>query len=264
VLKYFQGYEDVAKQYSDMMISLHDKEMQQRERNELDADKPLVEWDKIVEKNNHPELFKDNKERALYAVYTLLPVRRIGDYRTMTVQYENTPDLPKNKNYLFVDSKGKLLRMVYGQYKTSSHFGEQSREIPEKLGTILTPYVHNLALDGLLFPSNRTSEFTEGGFSKYVSDTFFKIIKVKTTVNSLRKSSISYFLKQPNISVSTKRKFADAMAHTIQTQALYNKLESVPKRKRDEDEPEPEPEVKTKRKRGSGNQHTLHEIYPWL
>jgi hypothetical protein len=62
-------------------------------------------------------------------------------------------------------------------------------------------------------------------------------------------------LKQPKISVAQKRKFADAMGHTVQTQALYNKFEN---------EPDAEPEVKAKRKRRSGKKPTLHEIYPWL
>jgi hypothetical protein len=254
ILKYFQGYEDVAKQYSDMMVSLHDKEMQEREKNEPDANKPLVEWSTIVEKNNHPEFLKNDKERALYAVYTLLPVRRLEDYRTMTVELDTT-DLPKTKNYLLVDTRGNLMRFVYGKYKTATHFGEQQIDIPERLSYILLPHVHNTLLGGLLFPSNKNSEFTQGGFSKYVSDTFEKILKVNTTVNSLRKSSISYFLKQPKISVAQKRKFADAMGHTVQTQALYNKFEN---------EPDAEPEVKAKRKRRSGKKPTLHEIYPWL
>jgi hypothetical protein len=254
VLKYFEGYEDVAKKYSDMMVSLHYKEMQQRERNLPDANKPLVEWLTIVEKNSHPELFKNDQERALFAVYTLLPVRRLEDYRTMTVQLDTTYS-PKNKNYLLVDTRGNLMRFVYGKYKTATHFGEQQIDIPERLSYILLPHVHNTLLGGLLFPSNKNSEFTQGGFSKYVSDTFEKILKVNTTVNSLRKSCISYFLKQPKISVAQKRKFADAMGHTVQTQALYNKFEN---------EPDAEPEVKAKRKRRSGKQHTLHEIYPWL
>jgi site-specific recombinase XerD len=263
ILKYFEGYEDEAKQYSDIMVAMHEQELQNREKNLPDDNNPIVEWPIIVEKNDHPEIFKDDKERALYAVYTLLPVRRIGDYRTMTVQYENATDLPENRNYLIVDSKGKLIKLVYGQYKTSKHFGEQTQEISEKLAKIITPYVYTRGLGELLFPSSKNREFTEGGFSRFVSDTFEKILGVKTSVNSLRKSSISWFLKQPNISVAQKRKFANNMAHTVQTQGLYNKIENTAKRKRD-DEPEPEPEVNVKRKRGAGKLPTLKEIYPWL
>lgn len=154
-----------------------------------------------------------------------MPVRRL-DYRTMTIHLDGSSVLDSG-NYLFVNHMGEPLRFQYGDYKSVSVYGVQRIKVQPELGAILKPYIHTLQLGRHLFPSPASKAYTDSDFSKLVSELFSRIHETPITVNNLRQSAISFFLKIPNITVADKKEFARLMGHSMGIQSLYNKVDDA-------------------------------------
>ena len=223
ILRYFPEYAKQAQAYMDASNELKATLQEIQEQNI--AKNTLVDWVKIRDANFKPKLFKSLMERALYAVYTLMPVRRL-DYRTMTIHLDGSSVLDSG-NYLFVNHQGEPLRFQYGDYKSVSVYGVQRIKVQPELGAILKPYIHTLQLGRHLFPSPAGKAYTDSDFSKLVSELFSRIHETPITVNNLRQSAISFFLKIPNITVADKKEFARLMGHSMGMQSLYNKVDDA-------------------------------------
>lgn len=221
ILRYFPEYAKQAQAYMDASNELKATLQEIQEQNI--AKNTLVDWVKIRDANFKPKLFKSPMERALYAVYTLMPVRRL-DYRTATIHLDGSTVLDSG-NYLFVNHLGEPVRFQYGDYKSVGTYGVQTIKVRPELGIILKPYIHTLQLGRHLFPNPTGKAYTDSAFSQLVSDLFSRIHETPITVNNLRQSAISFFLKIPNITVADKKEFARLMGHSIGLQALYNKVD---------------------------------------
>ena len=223
ILKYVKGYTKQAKVYLKLMTKYHDEEMGEREKNLPNPDKPIECWPVIVDKNK-TGTFENVREQSLFGVYTMIPVRRINDYRKMTIRVEGSVVPNMNQNFLIVNKKGLPLYMLYGDYKTIAKYGVIKADIPKDLSLIMHPYIRSLPLNSQLFPTTDGEVYSESGFSNYVSGVLSKVLGTYTTVNGLRHSYISWFTGQGNHSVEKKRAFGVAMGHSPETQSLYNVL----------------------------------------
>lgn len=222
ILKYVKGYTKQAKVYLKLMTNYHNEEMGEREKNlEPNPDKPIECWPVIVDKNK-TGTFENIREQSLFGIYTLIPVRRISDYRKMTIRVEGSVVPDMKQNYLIVNKKGLPLYMLYGDYKTSDKYGVIKATIPDDLANTMHPYIRSLPLKSQLFPTVDGEVYTEAGFSNYVSGVLSKVLGTYTTVNGLRHSYISWFLSQGNHSVEKKRAFGVAMGNSPSVQSLYN------------------------------------------
>ena len=68
----------------------------------------------------------------------------------------------------------------------------------------------------------------QGNFSKLLSDVFYKVYKVKTNLDYIRKSHIINFLDRPNKPTNNEKKdFASLMAQSVSEQSKYYKIMNV-------------------------------------
>jgi hypothetical protein len=221
ILRYFEKYQYTAKEYAKVMATLKELNTSIREQNIATLE--LVPWETIFKNGFSPKKLNSNFEKALYGLYTMLPVRRASDYRKMDIVHQGET-LDPEKNYLVVDSKGVCVSMQYGDYKTVRLYGVQTVKISQRLNEAISPYVHSQAFGKPLFPSATGGYLSESAFSQMVSDLFSRVNGQKITINTLRQSVITYYNSLTDTTVADRKKFAESMAHSVETQALYVKV----------------------------------------
>jgi hypothetical protein len=193
----------------------------------------MLPWAKI--KKIKPENAHDD---ALIGLYTLIPPRRL-EYRIMKLTTseeglnKNKEGLNKNKeglnekkfNYLLLNGRGKPIKVIFLNYKTASTFGKQEFLIPRALSGKLKAYITEAGLnDGdFLFGKSKTEAYKS--FSSYVTKVFKKYTGKSLSVNLLRHSFISWYLKKTH-SLADQKKIANAMGHGVMMQLKYNRLDA--------------------------------------
>lgn len=201
---------------------------EKREENVIDEE----DKDKIIDLSRDVVLKKLNDlksigDKLLFAVYTLMPARRL-DWRLVKVTTN------KNVNQLADDAYNYLImsnpkKVVWNNYKTSKKYGQQVFDITDPvLSDLIDQYIteKKIKTDGseYLFPLQRDHRepIQNNLFSTNVSNVFKKVYGIPIAVRFLRMSHVSHFLKG-NPNVAAKKEFAAKMAHSISEQALYEK-----------------------------------------
>lgn len=226
ILKYFSGFQEETKVYLEEMQNMFSKEMKEREENKPREKETVIEWTDVLEGYKKAN-FKNDIDRAIYAIYTLIPVRRVADYRLCYIErVENEDSLPEDKNYILLDTDGIPRKFIYNTFKTRTKYGKQTIDIPPELASVLGDYIENnsLGIGDILFPSRTKDVYTEGSFSRFIGDVFQRALGKRLTVNDLRHSLVTHFLKQPNLTVADKKAFATQLGHGMLSQALYNRI----------------------------------------
>ena len=134
-------------------------------------------------------------------------------------------DLDNTYNYLYINTRGTPKLLIFNEYKTVSTFGVQQFPIPRNLGAKLKTYIESSGLiDGnFLFGKTHTKPYVS--FSSEVTKVFKKHTGKSITVNLLRHSYISSYLKKKHLSIADKTEMGAKMAHSITTQARYNRVD---------------------------------------
>jgi hypothetical protein len=166
----------------------------------------------------------DSRDRALIALYTLLPPRRVEDISLIIISPAITSPAITSHNTLHIsDEEGESNYILYKIYKTAKVYGDQKIDIND-IVQIFKQYIkdYNIKPGDFLFATKKQTQYKN--FSKYVTSVFKKYVKdKKITVNMLRHSFISNYLSTKR-TIKQKKKIAVMMGHSIDTQATYNRL----------------------------------------
>ncbi len=197
------------------VIDEYNKALQDKvENNTLEGEqkKNYIEWEDVIKiyndlaKTDYEKSYKLYTNFVLLSIYVLFPVRRSMDYVKMKI------GKPKGKlfNYYY---EGKF---YFNIYKTSKSMGSQVFDVPIKLAKILDDYITTYKIKGFLFKDFNNNAI----YSKLCN-----MLDKKASVTILRHSFISYVLNNNKLSIKNKRKLAEQMAHSLEMQAEYVKLD---------------------------------------
>ena len=169
---------------------------------------------------NIKDLYKTQKgiNKMFMALISLMAPRRTTDYSQLVIKpIDETDDL--KFNYLVVNSNGMPEYLIYNNYKTNKHYGQQKFKVPDDLKLIIRDYIieKKLKYNYYLFGNKSDASIQ---FSNITKAAYGK----KLTVNSLRKSFISYFLES-GPSYKDMVKTAEEMAHSLDMQQRYKRTD---------------------------------------
>lgn len=225
ILGVLDGYDDEYKFYS-KASSTGRKELN------TEGDKNLLteaEIAKILPWDGLKNLYRsatDDAEKALIAIYTLIPPRRVKDYQMMKIAMTDLSDdeLSDKFNWLLLSKRGIPTQLIFNNYKTVSTFKQQTYQIPRPLASILRKYINDASMSAGEFLFQYKGDMVKP-FSRLVIDTFKKYTGKAVSVNILRHSFITNFLNKPNLSIAKRREVATAMAHSVSMQDKYMRID---------------------------------------
>ena len=191
-----------------------------------------IPWGKL--KDLWEQFPEGSMDRALLAVYSLFPPRRLKDYSEMKVINTNITK-PGINNYLLLQpqtpgSPGAYTsaKFIFGDYKTAKSYGVQRFDVPHKLFEQLLPIAKD-RIGASLFYNERTKEkLAQSTFSERMSDAVKAKVDPDFKKNAgptvFRHSYITHFLES-NPPTKKRKEIAKQMAHTIGMQLMYDERE---------------------------------------
>jgi integrase len=248
-LKYFPEQKELYKKYSKLAVDIvekldtktKDNTLSEKQQGRLNWGEIKKVWSKLGDDNGSNSFL-----RALYAIYTFIPVRRILDYNLMKVvridkmSSKKIDKLDKKYNYIFVDKHRRPLSFTIYNYKSGAK-GKWSRTnkddgqytlnpIPERLATVLQEYIidENVLGNEFLFGLNNNHQkpYSTNAFSSLVSNNLFQTFANNhTTVNDLRSAYVSWYLDQAK-TLNEKEQMAFELGSSVhELLKTYYKLE---------------------------------------
>ena len=218
ILKVVTGYETQYNFYSKKSIEMRNEKTKIDDKNEMTEKEKanMLSWPKI--KQIKPTTSHD---KAIVGVYVDIPPRRL-DYRIMKLT-TTSDDLDENFNYI-VCNRDIPKSFIFMNYKTAKTFGRQEFKIPRGLAIKLKAYISETGLTSGDYLFGKTKDAPYVSFSTYVSKIFKKYTDKNLSVNLIRHSFISSFLRKKNLSISDKKEVSAKMAHSLQMQEKYNRV----------------------------------------
>jgi len=220
ILIVLRSFTSTYKFYSEQSVSMRQTKDSIDDQNLLTKREQanFLPWAKI--KKIKPDNVHDE---ALIGLYTLLPPRRL-EYRIMKLT-TSEEDLDNKFNYLLLNGRNKPVKVIFLNYKTSSKFGKQEFSLSRVLSGKLKAYIIEAGLnDGdFLFGKSKTEAYKS--FSSYVTKVFKKYTGKSLSVNLLRHSFISWYLKKTH-SLAEQKVVANKMGHSVMMQLKYNRLDA--------------------------------------
>lgn len=185
-------------------------------------------WDQVLEvynqlKEEAQPLFKrDNFTQAsmklmqqyiILSMYVLIPPRRIADYQNFKIS-----DIDKTKDNYFDEAKKQL---VFNQYKTSKHYGQQTVEAPKELIELFNKWIPiaKRYSDYLIFNSYGKG-LSQPQITKLINSIFGKNI----SASMLRHIFISCVVLKDVPKHTELEKIASDMGQSVEQQAMYKKF----------------------------------------
>ena len=220
-------YETISKINNDYSMQYQEE----REKNDAPDEviKKFISFDedsinKLIDDIN------DINDKSLIAVYTLTPPRRLKDYYLMRITYNlNFDELDKKYNYI-VMKNNKPFTFLFYNHKTKKT-SEPQIKIPKELIKILNNYINynKMVENDYLFgrkTTNFKNPYTQPKFTELLQRTFLKYTGKKISVDLIRTSKSTY-LNFQNLSLENRRKIAEKMAHSLNTNMKYSKHEGL-------------------------------------
>jgi hypothetical protein len=180
-----------------------------------------VQWKDVLECEKR--LRKDefaSKDHLLVSMYTLIPPRRLKDYGKMEVFKSQTEfNGSEEPNKMFVNTRNKYVEMCIGNCKTAKTYDKYEAKLT---GVLFDVIKTNLAehKQNYLFENTNKDPYTNGTFSKCVTDTFKRAMKTSLGVNSLHLKITAFLATNP--SIKTREELAYQMGNSAEIQAFYN------------------------------------------
>ena len=218
ILKVVKGYETQYDFYSKKSIAMRNQKTKIDDKNEMTEKEKanMLSWAKI--KQIKPTTSHD---KALVGVYVDIPPRRL-DYRIMKLT-STSDELTSTFNYI-VCSRGTPKSFIFMNYKTEKTFGRQEFKIPRGLAIKLKAYIVDAGLTSGDYLFGKTKDKPYVSFSTYVTKVFKKYTDKNLSVNLIRHSFITSFLRKKNLSIADKKEVSTKMAHSLQMQEKYNRV----------------------------------------
>jgi hypothetical protein len=226
------GFEREYAQYSKIFAKLHKEYDIGRKDNQLTASEeikfipwPTIQrlWRATISDLNTTEVSIRNV--AIMSLYVGLPPRRAADYQLMYIADEDTV-LQPDRNYLMLDSSGKVDSLIFNTYKTSKRYGTYTIDsIPDDVARVLAEYlrISGRRPGSLLFPTRTNTQYSSGAYSILIGSIFKKLTGRRVTVNILRHAAITHFLRKKR-SVAAREAYALQMGHSVEMQSLYERI----------------------------------------
>lgn len=184
----------------------------------------IISLDKSKILNDINTKLNDPLEILIYGLYTLQPSRRL-EYRNMKIINTETDIKDHDTNYLILSSPE---RFIFYDYKTSKTYGRQEIKILDPLLiTIIKHYIKVKNIQNgeyLISQANKNKIISVSNFSTKITNIFYKVLNINTSLDHIRKSHIIYFLDGAKRSNEEKKIFAGYMAHSPQEQSKYYKI----------------------------------------
>lgn len=221
ILKVLKGYEAAYKHYSEKSIDMRQTKTKTDDENFLTDNERanMLPWTQIFK----IKALTDHNS-ALVGVYTLIPPRRSKDFGVMRLATE-TEELDSEFNYVVLNTRNKPIKFVFLNYKTSATFTKQEFSIPRALATLLTAHIESADLNYGDYLSGRTKSAAFVSFSSQLTKVFKKYTDKNISVNILRHSYITWYLKKKGLTIANKKSTANAMAYSLTTQMQYNRVD---------------------------------------
>lgn len=191
--------------YNDVYKDLNIQFSKTKKNIELDRENKLTEkeekvylpWRNILDLEDKILREGDRENIAIFYLYTQIPPRRLSDYNKLKIDSDGS-------NYINPIN----FTITINNYKTAKTYGKFKINPPPKLRKALRDLIGER--EGYLFSQNQP-------FSKKIKTIF------GVGVNILRHSFISDFLSK-NPSQKKKLDIARQMAHSVDTQSMYNRI----------------------------------------
>jgi hypothetical protein len=166
-----------------------------------------------------------SKDHLLVAIFCLQSPRRLRDYCKMEVfkskaEYDRAGEI----NKMWLDTRNKCAHMSISDFKTAKVYRTYAAKLTGVLYEIIKTSlaVHKRKF---IFEKKNKDPYTSGTFSKLLSDTLKRNLKVSLSLNSLRHLKITSFLAQ-NPSLREREQLAWEMGSSVAMQAVYNQPDS--------------------------------------
>jgi hypothetical protein len=166
-------------------------------------------------------------DKALIAIYTLTPPRRIMDYQLMKITHQTNIDkLKEGFNYIIIEN-GVPSLFVFLRHKTQKSQPEPKITIPTDLATILNTYMNSndMSNNDFLFGTFKTDfkkSYSQPKFTEKLQKTFLKYTGKKISVDLIRTSKSTYLDTQA-ISLAERKQIAQQMGHSLLVNMQYSK-----------------------------------------
>lgn len=234
ILKRIKTYEDLAEQYSKLMMTEKKKDDDEKGDNLLSENetKNYVEWKEIL---NMPTDNLNPEDALLYSLYINLPPRRLDiKYMKLIKGKYKASTLDKNFNYIIVNAKNKAMKIIYNNYKTSKVY----KQFVINFKDDIKPYImfsnirdavykflenNNIKSGDLLFPNNEGNVYVD--FSRRLQHVFKPLLPKLISSNILRHSFLSYVYEKP-ISINTMIMLAKYMSHSPLEALSYRRFKN--------------------------------------
>ena len=191
----------------------YEKQIDDNIVNSKDNNKIILDYNIITLENNINSL-ENIEDKLIYALYTLIPPRRL-EYSNMYIINDINHDDDNNKNYLLINETNN--KFIFNNYKTNKTFKKQIIDITNMtLKNIINNYLKQTNTDKLF-------NYSSNNFGKKISSIFKEIYNEDITVRWLRISYTTYIRKE-NKSNNELKDISYKMAHSIQTNSRYNKI----------------------------------------
>ena len=176
---------------------------------------PLIS---IVSILNHDNMTL--KDKALMGFYLLQAPRRVDDVASIIIGNNDDPD----KNSLILDADNKPISILYRKFKNKNNKDDINITLSTQLQDLLKDYIEQekLKVGDYLFSTLKGTPHKN--LSEVITKTFKKYFEKPVSVNTLRHSYISKFLKK-NRSTNEKSQLAKLMGNGIEIQSQYNKID---------------------------------------
>jgi hypothetical protein len=165
----------------------------------------------------------DMRDKLLYALYTLIPPRRLDNRQLLLTDETNIDNLNDKNNYIIL---GKTMKRLYNKYKTVKQYKQQLFDVPDDLANIIREYiqVYNLKSGDFLFHLKKDKRLmiSQSNFSTLLGNVFKKIHGVEVSVDFIRQSYATMVVKS-NKSLQEREEIATQMAHSVIQQLKYSK-----------------------------------------
>jgi len=205
--------EDAVRAYAKMARNEGNIIQEQRDKQkELGKVKP---WKQIIDR----EVPNDPDYQLIYALFTLQPPVRSGDYRKVEIVREGE-SVPKKMNYYNLDTG----IMTWVSYKTSSHYGDVELQFPKRLMKVIKDIVEARpeVQQKWMLSTPDGNPVHEKTLEKRITDLF------QASGTELRRSYITFILgeefKKSRQWLNKRQALAKQMLHGTDIQEEYIRL----------------------------------------
>lgn len=216
-----EGFKKKHEFYSKYIMDLHQKYEYERDHNEVseeDANKIIRDFstETIM---SHLEKLDTNEQKLIFALYTLLPPRRL-EYCGVVLITEGVKYKMRNDTNYLIMKKKQPDRFVWNNYKTSDTFGRVEVQVPTELATLLLTYIK----ENKIKTHQAILDYKKANFVRIVTNIFNKVYEdANITVRWIRISYATY-LNNLNISNNERQKIAIQMGHGVVQSSKYRKV----------------------------------------